>query len=158
MDAQAARSRGVGVASERGVDPARRIIGRKRHALTDEKGRLLVAGVSIADLHDNHGGIVLSRASRGLFPLLAHCFADRAYRGERVGTVKTIVVEIVEQEAGQKGFAVQRRQWSIECTSSPCRRRAPEYEAPPSSERAFFVLTAAMILVNRHARASRNRA
>ena len=55
MDAQAARSRGVGVAGERGYDPARRIIGRKRRALTDTASRLLVAGVSIADLHDNHG-------------------------------------------------------------------------------------------------------
>ena len=74
------------------------------------EGRLLEAGVFIADLHDNHGGIVLSRVSRGVFPLLAHCFADRAYRGERIGTAKTIVVEIVEPEAGQKGFAVQLRQ------------------------------------------------
>ncbi len=46
VDAQAARSGGVGMAGERGYDPARRIIGRKRHALTDTDGRLLVAGVS----------------------------------------------------------------------------------------------------------------
>ncbi len=46
VDAQAARSGGVGMAGERGYDPARRAVGRKRHALTDTDGRLLVAGVS----------------------------------------------------------------------------------------------------------------
>lgn len=35
MDAQAARSGGVGVDGERGYDPARRVVERKRHALTD---------------------------------------------------------------------------------------------------------------------------
>jgi transposase len=43
VDAQAARSGGVGVAGKRSYDPARRVVGRKRHALTDTDGRLLVA-------------------------------------------------------------------------------------------------------------------
>lgn len=156
VDAQAARSGGVGMAGERGHDPARRAVGRKRHALTDTDGRLLVAGISTADLHDSHGGIALLRASRGLFPFLAHCFADRAYRGERVGTATAIVVEIVAAEAGQKGFAVQPRRWVIERTFSwisRCRRLARDHEATPSSALAFFVLAAAMILVRRLARA-----
>lgn len=84
LDAQAARTGGVGVEGERGYDPARRVTGRKRHALTDTDGRLLLAGVSSADLHDSQGGVALLRASRGLWPFLAHCFANRAYRGERV--------------------------------------------------------------------------
>lgn len=155
VDAQAACSGGVGVAGERGYDPARRVVGRKRHALTDTDGRLLVAGVSTADLHDSHGGIALLRASRGLFPFLAHCFADRAYRGER-SSATAIVVEIVEAEAGQKGFAVQPRRWVIEPTFSwisRCRRLARDHEDTISSALAFFVLAAAMILVRRLARA-----
>ena len=156
VDAQAARSGGVGVAGERGYDPARRVVGRKRHTLTDTDGRLLVAGVSPADLHDSHGGIALLRASRGLFPFRAHCFADRAYRGERVGSATTITVEIVEPKEGQKGFAVQPRRWVIERTFgwiARCRRLARDHEATPSSALAFFVLAAAMILVRRMARA-----
>ena len=78
VDAQAARSGGVGVAGERDDDPARRVVGRKRHALTNTDARLLVAAVSPADLHDSHGAIALRHASRGLFPFPAHCFADRA--------------------------------------------------------------------------------
>lgn len=156
IDAQAARSGGVGVEGERGYDPARRIVERKRHALTDTDGRLLVAGVSPADLHDTHGGIALLRASSGLFPFLAHWFADRAYRGERVGTATAVVVEIVEPEAGQKGFTVQPRRWVIERTFSwisRCRRLARDHEATVSSALAFLVLAAAMILVRRLARA-----
>ncbi|WP_238296063.1 IS5 family transposase, partial [Methylobacterium soli] len=56
LDAQAARSGGAGVVGERRYDPARRIVGRKRHALTDTDGRLLVAAVSPANLHDNDRG------------------------------------------------------------------------------------------------------
>jgi transposase len=156
VDAQAARSGGVGMAGKRGYDPARRVVGRKRHALTDTDGRLLVAAVSPADLHDSHGAIALLRVSRGLFPFLAHCFADRAYRGERVGAATTITVEIVEPKEGQKGFAVQPRRWVIERSFgwiARCRRLARDHEATPSSALAFFVLAAAMILVRRIARA-----
>src|SRR4051812_39424286 len=101
LDAQAARSGGVGVEGERGYDPARRVVGRKRHALTDTDGRLLVAAVSPANLHDSHGGVALLRASRRLWPFLAHCFGDRAYRGERVHTATSITVEIVMPEDGE---------------------------------------------------------
>src|SRR5918995_3336707 len=38
LGARAARSGGVGVAGERGFDPARRVVGRKRHLLADTGG------------------------------------------------------------------------------------------------------------------------
>src|SRR3712207_3529808 len=59
LDAQAERSGGVGVAGECGYDPVRRVVGRKRHLLTDTDGRLLLATVSPASLHDSHGGVAL---------------------------------------------------------------------------------------------------
>ena len=152
LDAQAARSGGVGLKGERGYDPARRVVGRKRHALTDTDGRLLLAAVSTADRHDSHGGVALLQASRRLWPFLAHCFADQAYQGERVGNATAITVEIVRPNKGQKGFAVQPRRWVIERTFgwiARCRRLARDYEATPSSALAFFVLAAAMILVRR---------
>ena len=55
-DAQAARSGGVGVKGERGYASARRVTGRKCHALTDTDGRLLVAAISPVDLHDTSCG------------------------------------------------------------------------------------------------------
>ncbi len=155
LEAQAARSGGVGLKGERGDDPARRVVGRKRHALTDTEGRLLPATVSTADRHDRHGGVARLQASRRLWPFLAHCFADQAYQGERVGNATAITIEIVRPDKGQKGFAVQPRRWVIERTfgwTARCRRLARDYEAAPSAALAFFVLAAAMILIRRLAR------
>lgn len=155
IDAQTARSGGVGVAGERGFDAARRMVGRKRHLLTDTDGRVLVATISLADLHDSHGGVALLRASRHPWPGLARCFADRAYTGPRVGTATDIAVEIVGALPGQKGFAVQPRRWVIERTFgwlSRCRRLARDHEATAASALAFVLLAAAMVLVRRLAR------
>jgi len=155
IDAQAARSGGVGVDGERGFDPVRRVVGRKRHFLTDTDGRLLLAAVSPANLHDSHGGVALLRASRRLWPFLARCYADRAYTGERVANATSISVAIVGAPEGQKGFAVHPRRWVIERTIGwlgRCRRLARDHEATPGSALAFIVLAAAMILVRRLAR------
>ena len=156
MDAQAARSGGVGVAGRRGYDAAKRIVGRKRHALVDTDGRLLLAAVSPADLHDSHGGIALLEASRRPWPFIRLCFGDGAYAGPRVAGATTIAVEIVGAKPGQKGFAVQPRRWVIERTFawiSRCRRLARDHEATTSSAIAFFVLAAATVLLRRIARA-----
>ena len=109
VDAQAARSGGVGVAGARGDDPARRVVGRKRHALTDTDGRLLLAVISPAGLHDSHGGVALLRASRQPWPFLARCLADRACAGERVAAAASVALTIVAAPEGQKGFAVHPR-------------------------------------------------
>jgi transposase len=156
LDAQAVRSGGVGVAGQRGYDPARRVVGRKRHVLTDTDGRVLLAAISKADLHDSHGGVALLRASRRPWPFLARCYADRAYTGERVATATSVAVTIVGAAAGQKGFAVHPRRWVVERTFGWLgrgRRLARDHEATPSSALAFFVLAAAMVLVRRLARA-----
>jgi transposase len=155
LDAQAARSGGTGVEGARGYDPARRVVGRKRHALTDTDGRVPLATVSPANLHDSHGGVALLRASRRPWPFLAHCYADRACAGARVATATAVAVTIVAAPQGQKGFAVQPRRWVIERTFGwigRCRRLARDHEANPSSALAFSVLAAAMVLVRRRAR------
>ena len=155
VDAQAARSGGVGVAGRRGYDAAKRVVGRKRHALVDTDGRLLLAAVSPADLHDSHGGIALLRISRRPWPFVALCYADRAYAGARVADATPVRVELVGPKPGQRGFAVQPRRWVIERTfawTSRCRRLARDHEATPSSAIAFFVLAAATVLLRRVAK------
>ena len=155
IDAQAARSGGTGVSGDRGFDPARRVVGRKRHVMTDTDGRVLVATVSPANLHDSHGGVALLCASRRPWPFLACSFADRAYAGERVGQATCVKVAIVGADSRQKGFAVHPRRWVIERTFgwlARCRRLARDHEATPSSALAFLMLAAAMILVRRLAK------
>ena len=150
MDAQAARPGSVGVAGPRGYDPARRVVGRKRHALVDTDGRVLGTSVSPASQHDSHAGIVLLRASRERWPFLQRCFADSAYAGERVGTATAVAVMVVSAEPGQKGFAVQPRRWVAERSfahAGRCRRLARDHEATDDAALGFFTLANAMLLV-----------
>lgn len=109
LDAQSARSGGVGVKGARGYDAGKNVTGRKRHALVDTEGRLLLAAVSPASLHDSRGGATLLAMSRRPWPFLARCFADRAYAGSHVAQASSIAVSIVGRAPGQKGFAVQPR-------------------------------------------------
>ena len=53
LDAQSVRSGGVGVKGVRGYDAGKKVTGRKRHALVDTDGRLLLAAISPACLHDS---------------------------------------------------------------------------------------------------------
>lgn len=155
MDAQAARSGSVGVAGPRGYDPARRVVGRKRHALFDTDGRLLGAMVSPASLHDSHGGIALLRASRKLWPFLERCLADSAYAGRRVASATAVAVTVVSAEPGQKGFAVQPRRWVAErafAQAGRCRRLARDHEGSDDAALGFFVLANTMTLVRRLAK------
>ena len=155
LDAQSARSGGVGMAGVRGYDAGKRVTGRKRHALVDTDGKLLLAGVSPASLHDSHGGIALLQASRRPWPFLVLCFADRAYAGPRMATASPVAVTVVGKPPGQRGFAVQPRRWVVERSFAwfgRCRRLARDHEATISSAVAFLTLAAAMILVRRLAK------
>ena len=152
VDAQAARADRVGVTGQKGYDPARRVVGRKRHALVDTDGRLLLAALSPANLHDSQGGVALLQASRQPWPLLLRCFADRAYAGPRVAGATSIAATLVGAASGQRGFAVQPRRWVIKRSfawAGRCPRLARDHEATPSPATAFFVLANAMVLVRR---------
>ena len=139
-----------------GYGAAKRVVGRKRHALVDTDGRLLLASISPASLHDSHGGIALLSMSRRPWPFLALCFADRAYAGTRVATATPVAVQLVGRAPNAQGFAVQPARWVIERTfgwTGRCRRLARDHEATVSSAVAFFTLAAATVLLRRIARA-----
>ena len=124
--------------------------------MADTDGRLLLATLSRASLHDSHDGIALLRAARRPWPFLARCFADRAYAGPRVAQAAPINVEVVGTPPGQKGFAVQPRRWAVERAfgwAGRRRRLARDHETTPSPALASFVLANAMVLVRRLARA-----
>ncbi|MDT8278193.1 IS5 family transposase [Roseomonas mucosa] len=152
LDAQSARSGGVGVKGVCGYDAGKKVTGRKRHALVDTDGRLLLAAVSPASLYDSRCGAALLAMSRRPWPFLARCFADRAYTGSRVAQASPVAITIVGSAPGQKGFAVQLRRWVVErpfAWFGRCRRLARDHEATVSSAVAFFNLAAAMIIVRR---------
>jgi transposase len=91
----------------KGYDGGKKLTGLKRHILVDAAGRLLVASISPADMHDSRAAVPLLLASRWPWPFIERVFADASYRGKRVATATSITVEIVTGPPNQRGFIVQ---------------------------------------------------
>lgn len=124
----------------RGYDAAKKILGRKRHAMVDTDGRLLGLLVHRADVQDRDGAVPLLKASRSRHPFVAKAFADSAYNSDRVTNATSIDVQIVRRIADQSGFVVHPRRWVVERTFAWLgrnRRLAKDFEATIASATAF---------------------
>jgi putative transposase len=144
----------------RGLDPAKRIKGRKRHIVTDTDGLLLAVEVHPANIQDCHGAVPLLHAARKRHPSLRHIFADRVYRGRQlaqaIGESGPWTIEIVERAPGVKGFQLLPRRWVIERSFAwlgRCRRLAKDFEATTASAIAWIFLAQIRLLSRRLARA-----
>ena len=155
MDSQSVKTSESG--GPRGYDAAKKVKGRKRHALVDTDGRALLLQVHAADLQDRDGAVPLLRTSRGLFPWIERVFADTGYAADRVATATRLVVEIVPKHPDQVGFAVHPRRWVVErffAWLGRNRRLAKDVEATVASAEAFLYAASAIVLLRRLARSS----
>ena len=150
IDSQSVKTSETG--GTKGYDGGKKLTGMKRHILVDVAGRLLVACVSPADMHDSRAAVPLLLASRRPWPFIEWVWADASYRGERVGAATPITVEIVTGPPNQHGFIVQKRRWVVERTFAWIgrnRRLAKDYERMASTALAFIFLAAAAALIKR---------
>ena len=150
MDSQSVRTTEAG--GPRGYDAGKKVWGRKRYALVDTDGRPLVLQVGPASVQDRDGAVPLLKASRRLYPFIERAYADGGYAGERVAEATAIAVEIVRNQAGQVGFAVQPRRWVVERTFAWLgrnRRLARDFEATVASATAFLYAASTMLLTRR---------
>ncbi len=150
IDSQSVKTSETG--GTKGYDGGKKLTGMKRHILVDVGGRLLVACVSPADMHDSRAAVPLLTASRRPWPFIARVWADSAYRGERVAAATPITVEIVTGPPNQRGFIVQKRRWVVERTFAWIgrnRRLTKDYERMASTALAFIFLAAAAVLMKR---------
>jgi putative transposase len=139
----------------RGYDAAKRVTGRKRHALVDTDGRALLLMPHAASVQDRDGAGPVLRASRRPFPFIERIFADAGYAGERVATATHIAVEIVKKQPDQVGFAVHPRRWVVErffAWLGRNRRLAKDFEATIASATAFLYAASVLLLTRRLAR------
>lgn len=93
----------------RGYDAGKKVKGRKRHALVDMDGRLLVVQVGSASVQDRDEAEPSLRASRALCPFIERAFADGAYAADRVAAATRVAVEIVRKAPDRVGFVVHPR-------------------------------------------------
>jgi putative transposase len=144
----------------RGFDAAKKMMGRKRHIVTDTQGFLLALLVHAANIQDNHGAVPLLGALRQNFPTLRHIFADRVYRGDKlrnaVAAFGRWTIEIVTRSENAGRFKPEPKRWVIERTFAWLgrnRRLAKDFEKTIASSEAWFLIASVRLLSRRLARA-----
>jgi transposase len=143
----------------RGFCGAKKLVGRKRHLLTDTGGLLVTAIVHAADIQDRDGAPDVLKSIRRAFPWLRHVFADGGYAGTKLGQALVKIgawtLEIVKRCDAAKGFLLLPRRWVVERTIAWLnrnRRLAKDFEATIASAQAWLFLASVQLLMRRLAR------
>jgi putative transposase len=144
----------------RGFDMAKRVMGRKRHIVTDTDGSLLAMLVHAANIQDNHGAVPLLRIIGRMFSKLRYVFADRVYRGPKLlqalADLGQWTIEIVTRSQSVGTFKAEPRRWVVERSFAwfgRNRRLAKDFEATIASAEAWVLIASVRLLSRRLARA-----
>jgi transposase len=143
-----------------GYDAAKRIKGRKIHALVDSEGLPMRVVVHSAKIQDRDGaGLVLDKIRRR-FPWLELIWADGGYNAWQVDAavakVPRLRLEIVNRSDDIKDFVVVPRRWVVERTFSwfgRNRRLAKNFENLAETLATFVTLASIQFTLRRLARA-----
>lgn len=139
----------------RGYDAGKKVLGRKRHLLTDTLGLPLVLMVHVADIQDRDGLAQVCRRVRRRFPWLELVFADGGYQGDRADRAATrerLRLKIVKRPRDAAGFHLLPRRWVIERTFAWLgrnRRLAKDVETLIETSTAMAAVAIVQLLVRR---------
>ena len=144
-----------------GYDAAKKVKGRKRHAVVDTLGLMLGCAILPGNVQDRDGCLGVLRQVRLLFPFLERVIADGAYQGREtaraVRRAARAKLEIVKRSDAAKGFVVLQKRWIVERTFGwlgRCRRLAKDFENLAVNALAFLCLGMIRLMLRRLARAS----
>ncbi|MEO8285409.1 MAG: IS5 family transposase [Chloroflexota bacterium] len=161
LDSQSVKA--TQVLGVRGYDTNKKVMGRKRHVVTDTLGLLLAVVVTSASVSDPRGARLVLGRLRGLGSgkRLRRIWVDGVYRGTLMKWVKEhfrFVLEPVlrsDDKKGVKGWVVLPRRWVIERTFawlSYSRRLARDYEVLPKSSEAMIYIAMTRLMLRRLAK------
>ncbi|GAA2230145.1 hypothetical protein GCM10010104_24200 [Streptomyces indiaensis] len=152
IDSQSIKTSATVHLTGQGIDPAKKIIGRKRHIVTNTLGLLLA--VAAASVHDSADGTQLLTRVRQRHPTITKAWADNGYTTAAVEHAAHLGIdlEIVQRDPTTRGFHVQPRRWVIERTPGWLmhrRRPARDYETHPHRSAAMIQLAAINLMTRR---------
>lgn len=143
----------------RGYDAGKKIMGRKRHIVTDTEGNMVGLTVHTADIQDRDGAVSVIASIRRLYPWLRYLFADGGYAGDKLkdalADLGKWTLEIIKRSDTAKGFEILPRRWVVERTFAwinRCRRLAKDFEATITSAAAWIFVAHIRTLTRRLAR------
>lgn len=151
LDSQSVKAPAAG--GTRGFDGAKKIVGRKRHIAVDADGRLLMVGLTTADISDSAGAQAIIEALRKRWPLVKHLFADSAYDRRQLpdrAAFLAFTLEIVKRT--EAGFKILPRRWVVERSFGwlmRYRRLVRDYEARADVSEALIYAAMTNMIVRR---------
>jgi len=153
LDSQSVKTTSVG--GLRGYDGGKKVNGRKRHILVDTLGLLIAVVVLPANIQDRDGGLILLEKIQNIFSRLKLIWADGAYRGEFIASVKSRFkrkIEVVLRSDDEKGFKVVPKRWIVERTFGwlcNYRRHSKDYERYTENSEAMVYISMIHIMIKR---------
>ena len=133
------------IGENRGLDGNKKVNGRKRHILTDVRGRIYQVHLHAANFHDSPQGVNLLKPSADYFTNLETIMGDKTYRGTFARAVENLGLkfEVPQRPEGTKGFVVEAKRWVVERTFAWLnffRRVVIDYERTIQSSSMFLLL------------------
>ncbi|MFG3662602.1 IS5 family transposase, partial [Streptomyces sp. NPDC047706] len=158
IDSQSVKGAASVPSVSRGYDGGKKIIGRRRHVITDSVGLILMVLVTAANVTDRQAACVMLPRLRARFHKIGLVWADGGYTGRLVTWAKEklqLTLEIVKRSDDMKGFVVLPRRWCVERTLGwlmNSGRLVRDFETLPASSEAFIYFSQAMLISRRLAR------
>lgn len=138
----------------RGLDPNKKVNGRKRQFLVDTDGRLYRVLAHAANINDGKGAQPLLNRMETFNERLEKIVGDDAYAGAFADAVseKKLVFEKGSKPESVKGFVPIAKRWVVERTiawTNFFRRLVKDYEYTPLSSAAWSILANITIMLQR---------